>query len=196
MNFVLFFFNMLIMKRDQRLEKFHRAKFVSRIKRLTYHLNNIDTERIYSLVKPQLYDKITSSGIDRVTANVCVASFPNQKEYHILAGRLHISNMHKERPATTEYKEFNGWLNHGYDLDLTYQQIEIIERHLEPNERIQCRFLKCLIESPEFQNDELSNIYVKLNRNIPILLTLLKNGLELNQSIKITHDILRLRADQ
>lgn len=89
---------MFVIKRDGRKENVMFDKITSRIAKLCYNLN---TDYIYpSLIAQQvinfLYPGITTIELDNLAAQKSASMIINHPDHGILAGRISISNLHKE----------------------------------------------------------------------------------------------------
>jgi ribonucleotide reductase alpha subunit len=89
--------NMFVTKRSGVLEEMSFDKIHLRISKLCREFNiiTINSTNITIKVIDQVYDKITTTKIDELTAEHCAYSCANHPEYSTLAGALIISNSHK-----------------------------------------------------------------------------------------------------
>ena len=89
-----------ITKRSGELEDLHLNKIQDRISNVAYDitlgkLNNIDCDTLAIEVVQRLYNHISSTEIDEITATLSIGKTLTHPEYATLAGRIAISNMHK-----------------------------------------------------------------------------------------------------
>ena len=87
---------MYVTKRDGRLELVSFDKILQRIKTLGKQVNlNVNYTSLCMKVIDQLYDKISTTQIDELSAEQCASMSSTHYDYNILAGRILISNHHK-----------------------------------------------------------------------------------------------------
>lgn len=87
-----------VIKRDGRKEDVHFDKITRRIKKLCEGLNKKHVN--YGLVAKKvilgMYDGVTTIGLDELAAETAAHLTPDHPDYGKLAGRIAISNLHKE----------------------------------------------------------------------------------------------------
>lgn len=87
---------MYVTKRDGRLEMVSFDKILKRIKQLGQDANiNINYTSLCMKVIDQLYDKIETTQIDELSSEQCASMASTHYDYNTLAGRIVISNHHK-----------------------------------------------------------------------------------------------------
>ena len=88
---------MLVIKRDGHLEPVKFDKITSRIKKLCYGLSveHVSPVDIAQKVISGVYNKITTTELDNLAAEVAATMATKHPEYAILAARIAISNLHK-----------------------------------------------------------------------------------------------------
>ena len=87
---------MYLTKRDGRLEMVSFDKILQRIKTLGKQVNlNVNYTSLCMKVIDLLYDKISTTQIDELSAEQCASMSSTHYDYNILAGRILISNHHK-----------------------------------------------------------------------------------------------------
>jgi len=89
--------NMLVLKRNGKYEEMRFDKILNRIKKLGKEadLKALNYTQITLKVISQLYDKIKTTEIDRLTAEYCASLCSTHYEYSVLASHILISNHHK-----------------------------------------------------------------------------------------------------
>ena len=107
---------MRVIKRDGSLEDVAFDKILNRIKKIGQEVNiQINYSSLAMKVIDQLYDKIPTTKIDELTAEHCAFLSSNSHDYGILAGRICVSNLHKNTCSSFyesmeklyNFKEFN-----------------------------------------------------------------------------------------
>lgn len=115
---------MYVLKRNGKQEEISFDKILNRIKKLSniinssYHLNelkHITYAKLVMHVIQQLYDNIPTQIIDKITAEQCASMTTEHLDYDILAGRIMISNHHKE--TESDYLKIIETLWNVYDYD-------------------------------------------------------------------------------
>ena len=87
---------MRVLKRDGDLEDVSFDKILNRIKTIGQEVNiQINYASLVMKVIDQLYDKIPTSKIDELMAEQCASLSTMNHDYSILAGRIFVSNHHK-----------------------------------------------------------------------------------------------------
>lgn len=89
---------MLVQKRDGRLESVKFDKITARIEKLCYGLNMkyVEPVEIAKRVINGIYDKIPTTVLDELAAQMAASLTTIHPDYAILAARIAISNLHKE----------------------------------------------------------------------------------------------------
>jgi len=85
---------MLVEKRNGEFQKVSFDKIIYRIENLSDGLN-VDATIIAQKVIGQIHDKIKTSKLDELTAEICYSMYSDNVDYNILASRVIISNSHK-----------------------------------------------------------------------------------------------------
>ena len=102
---------MYVTKRNAKLEIVSLDKILSRIKKACNEDNlQINYTSLAIKVIDQIYDKITTTKIDELTAELCASLATVNPDYNALAGRIIVSNHHKnttESFSKTMYKLYN-----------------------------------------------------------------------------------------
>jgi len=87
---------MRVIKRNGSLEDVAFDKILNRIKKIGQEVDiQINYSSLAMKVIDQLYDKIPTTKIDELTAEHCAFLSSNSHDYGILAGRICVSNLHK-----------------------------------------------------------------------------------------------------
>ena len=91
-----------VIKRDGRKENVHFDKITQRIsKLLTGDMNkNIDVIEIVKKTITSIYPGISTKELDNQSAYQCAMMAPRHYDYALLAGRIHLSSLHKETMKT------------------------------------------------------------------------------------------------
>ena len=91
-----------VTKRDGTLEEVTFDKILNRIKKLSHGLA-VNPTKLTQKVNSQLYPNIHTSEIDELTAQICASLGTEHYDYSIMAGRIVVSNHHKNTsPSFTE----------------------------------------------------------------------------------------------
>jgi ribonucleoside-diphosphate reductase alpha subunit len=93
---------MEVIKRDGTKQPILFDKISERIRKLA-HMEptlSIDIPRLAIQIINQLHDKISTSKIDELTAQECASQCANHPDFGVLAGRIVISNLHKNTSAS------------------------------------------------------------------------------------------------
>ena len=85
---------MYVIKRDGRKQEISFDKVIHRIKALSNNLN-IDPIYIAQKVCSRIYNGVTTTELDELAAQICIALITDNLDYGILASRIVISNNHK-----------------------------------------------------------------------------------------------------
>jgi ribonucleotide reductase alpha subunit len=92
---------MRVTKRNGNLEIISFDKILKRVKVLGKDSNiQINYSALVMKVIDQLYDKISTSKIDELTAEQCTSLSGNHSDYDLLAGKIVISNHHKQTSSS------------------------------------------------------------------------------------------------
>ena len=90
---------MNVTKRDGQLEIVSFDKILQRIKRIGKEANiNVNYTALAMKVIDQLYDGISTTKIDELSAEQCASLASTHPDYNTLAGRIVVSNHHKNTP--------------------------------------------------------------------------------------------------
>jgi ribonucleoside-diphosphate reductase alpha chain len=89
---------MHVIKRDGSKEPVRFEKIANRIRKMTYGLNTdyVDPVGVAQKVIAGIYDGITTSELDNLTAETSAALIPKHPDYSILASRIAVSRLHKK----------------------------------------------------------------------------------------------------
>jgi ribonucleoside-diphosphate reductase alpha chain len=93
---------MEVIKRDGTKQPILFDKISERIRKLT-HMEptlSLDIPRLAIQIINQLHDQISTSKIDELTAQECASQCANHPDFGVLAGRIVISNLHKNTNAS------------------------------------------------------------------------------------------------
>jgi ribonucleoside-diphosphate reductase alpha chain len=93
---------MEVIKRDGTKQPILFDKISERIRKLA-HMEprlSIDIPRLVIQIINQLHDQISTSKIDELTAQECASQCANHPDFGVLAGRIVISNLHKNTSAS------------------------------------------------------------------------------------------------
>lgn len=93
---------MYVIKRDSRKERINFDKITSRLDAL---LDGLDQSKIFpklisQKIAPKIANHMTTCEIDELAAETCVDMATIHPDYEKLAGRIVVSNLHKETPNT------------------------------------------------------------------------------------------------
>jgi ribonucleoside-diphosphate reductase alpha subunit len=90
-------FNMYVTKRNGETQEVAFDKINKRVKQLCidFNIHGINHTNLVIKVIDQLYNNISTTKIDELTAEQCAYSSSNHPEYGVLAGAIVISNCHK-----------------------------------------------------------------------------------------------------
>lgn len=96
---------MFVQKRDGTCEKVSFDKVLRRIENLSSDLR-INTTEIAQKICSRIYDGVTTSELDELTAQMCSSNIADHPDYGVLAYRITISNHHKKTsPSFSEVIE-------------------------------------------------------------------------------------------
>lgn len=152
---------MFVTKRDGRTEEVHFDKITTRIQNLCYGLNTSHVMPIIVAMKVinSIYPNITTEQLDILTAQVASDLTTTHYDYCILAGRIVVSNLHKQTKATFSHvikdlvsiisdyhykiimdnaERLDAVINHDLDYDYNYLGFKTLEKSylLRLNNRI------------------------------------------------------------
>ena len=92
---------MFVLKRDGRKEPMMFDKITSRVRKLCYGLSElVDPVKISMRVIEGLYDGVTISELDNLSAEVAATLTTAHPAYARLAARISVSNLHKNTKKT------------------------------------------------------------------------------------------------
>ena len=93
---------MEVIKRDGTKQPILFDKISERIRKLAHRepTLSIDIPRLAIQIINQLHDQISTSKIDELTAQECASQCANHPDFGVLAGRIVISNLHKNTTAS------------------------------------------------------------------------------------------------
>ena len=96
---------MRVTKRDGELQDMSFDKILTRIKKLGKEANITQMNYSALVIKiiDQLYDTIQTTKIDELTAQQCASNASQHPDYNTLAGRIVVSNHHKNTDASFSY---------------------------------------------------------------------------------------------
>ncbi len=87
---------MLVVKRDGRTESVKFDKITARIQKLCYGLDpSVGSVKVAMKVIEGIYDKVTTSELDNLAAEVAASLTTTHPEFALLASRIAVSNLHK-----------------------------------------------------------------------------------------------------
>ena len=93
--------DMFVSKRNGKLEQVAFDKILQRIKKVGMEADiKINYTALAMKVIDQLYDKISTTKIDELTAEQCASMSSTHPDYNALAGRITISNHHKNTESS------------------------------------------------------------------------------------------------
>ena len=122
--------DMRVTKRDGLLQDMFFDKILNRVKKLGKEANiQINYSSLVIKIIDQLYDKISTTKIDELTAQQCASLSTKHPDYNILAGRIVVSNHQKNTDPSFSagfkrlynYTDING--NHSPLISATYYEI-------------------------------------------------------------------------
>jgi len=122
---------MTVVKRNGELEDVAFDKILNRIRRIGTEVGiQINYTSLAMKVIDQLYNKITTTQLDELTAEQCAALSATHPDYYTLAGRIIISNNHKNTEGS-----FTNVMNQFYDANMispyTWESIRKNSEELE-----------------------------------------------------------------
>ena len=95
---------MRVTKRDGELQDMLFDKILTRVKKLGKEANiNLNYSALVIKIIDQLYDKIQTTKIDELTAQQCASNASLHPDYNTLAGRIVVSNHHKNTDSSFSY---------------------------------------------------------------------------------------------
>lgn len=106
---------MYVIKRDGRKEPVHFDKITSRIKHLSFELNDsfIEPHKVAQAVINGLYDGVSTTELDELAARTAAAMTVIHPDYAILAARIAVSNLHKNthKPFSLVIKDLYNYID-------------------------------------------------------------------------------------
>ena len=125
--------DMTVVKRNGELEDVAFDKILNRIRRIGTEVGiQINYTSLAMKVIDQLYNKITTTQLDELTAEQCAALSATHPDYYTLAGRIIISNNHKNTEGS-----FTNVMNQFYDANMISSDTwESIRKNSEELEKI------------------------------------------------------------
>lgn len=116
---------MYVTKRDGSFEEMSFDKITKRLRKLSHGLT-LNATKLAQTVIDNLFDKIPSSQIDELSAEICASNIGNHPDYSVLASRIIISNHHKNTsPSFSETVQML-WDNvdvHGKSLPVVNERL-------------------------------------------------------------------------
>lgn len=98
------FYEMNVTKRNGNIETVSFDKILNRIKTIGHEVGiNLNYTNLTMKVIDQLYDKISTTKIDELSAEQCASMASIHPDYNVLAGRIIISNFHKNTNESFSY---------------------------------------------------------------------------------------------
>lgn len=95
---------MRVTKRNGELQDMLFDKILTRVKKLGKEANlKLNYSALVIKIIDQLYDGIQTTKIDELTAQQCASNASNHPDYNILAGRILVSNHHKNTDSSFSY---------------------------------------------------------------------------------------------
>jgi len=94
---------MQVVKRNEKVESLSFDKITKRIEQLCKmkpSLDMMDPIQIAQLTIQGLYNKISTTEIDNLSANICASRLHQHPQFNQLASRICVSNLHKQTPTT------------------------------------------------------------------------------------------------
>ena len=106
---------MNVVKRDGTVEQVKFDKISSRIRKLTYALNEdyVDYFQVAQKVISGLYDGVTSTELDKLSAETAASMITTHPDYGKLAARITITSLYKDvaKEFSTVAKELYEYIN-------------------------------------------------------------------------------------
>jgi len=128
---------MYVIKRNGTRENVQFDKITERIRKLSTGLN-VQPEKVAQKTLADIYDGITTTQLDTVSADIASNMSTMEKDYDTLAVRIYVSNMHKTFPLPNE-----PFVDNDRDNDFTYFGLKTMEKiYLQKNETPQAMFLR------------------------------------------------------
>jgi ribonucleoside-diphosphate reductase alpha chain len=90
---------MRVLKRSGSYENVSFDKVLNRIKKLSDGLDGVHPDEVAQKICGRIYDGVTTTELDELTATTCSTMSTVHPDYGILAARIIISNLHKNTPA-------------------------------------------------------------------------------------------------
>uniref|UniRef100_A0A6C0HX23 ribonucleoside-diphosphate reductase n=1 Tax=viral metagenome TaxID=1070528 RepID=A0A6C0HX23_9ZZZZ len=160
--------DMRVTKRNGSLEDIAFDKILNRVKKLGQEVNiQINYSALIIKVIDQLYDTISTTKIDELTAEQCATLSTQHPDYGILAGRIVVSNHQKN--TSKSFLEVMSLLYNNTDLSgiltplISYKIWEIIQQHADKIEEMINYNRDYLIDYFGFKTLEMSYL-LKINK--------------------------------
>jgi ribonucleoside-diphosphate reductase alpha chain len=105
---------MYVIKRDGRREAVKFDKITARVKKLCYGLDPIvDATQVTLKVIDGIFDGVTTTQLDNLTAEVSATMTVKHPDYALLASRIAVSNLHKntKKSFSEVMKDLNGYVD-------------------------------------------------------------------------------------
>ena len=119
-----------VVKRDGNLQEISFDKITNRIKKLSNNLN-VDPVIIAQKTIASIYNEISTSELDKISANICGNMISTHPDYNKLGGRILISNLHKSidfNYKNVVHKLYNRYTKENFTNSNTLE-IKQIEEH-------------------------------------------------------------------
>ena len=144
---------MYVIKRDGRREAVKFDKITARVKKLCYGLDPIvDATQVTLKVIDGIYDGVTTTTLDSLTAEVAATMTVKHPDYAQLASRIAVSNLHKntKKSFSETMKDLYTYLDPKTDEWQEYWQLYCLQR-LAVGDRqklFESDFASLLIDAP------------------------------------------------
>ena len=110
---------MYVIKRDESKEAIKFDKITARIVKMCYGLDPlVSPEAVTMKVIESIFDGITTTGLDKLAAEVAITKTIEHPDYALLASRIAVSNLHKE--TKNNFSEVINDLYNYIDLSLIH----------------------------------------------------------------------------
>ena len=164
---------MYVIKRNGSRENVQFDKITERIRKLSVGLN-VQPEKVAQKTLADIYDGITTTHLDIVSADIASNMSTMEKDYDTLAVRIYVSNMHKTFPLPSE-----PFVKNERDNDFTYFGLKTMEKiYLQKNETPQAMFLRVAraIHGSDQENVERTYEMLSLKQAIHATPTMINAG--------------------
>jgi len=164
---------MYVIKRNGTRENVQFDKITERIRKLSTGLN-VQPEKVAQKTLADIYDGITTTQLDTVSADIASNMSTMEKDYDTLAVRIYVSNMHKTFPLPNE-----PFVDNDRDNDFTYFGLKTMEKiYLQKNETPQAMFLRVAraIHGSDQENVEKTYEMLSLKQAIHATPTMINAG--------------------